>query len=126
MQEKMQKKLIVKKNISKVIEIKGISKYEFYKITGITRGILDQDNGISEENITRFLAYFTDIDANWLITGIGEMYRNNGENSSNLSDETTTNDNTSRLITILQDALKEKDKQIDRLLAIIEQRKGLV
>lgn len=126
MQEKMQKKLIVKKNISKVIEIKGISKYEFYKITGITRGILDQDNGISEENITRFLAYFTDIDANWLITGIGEMYRNNGENSSNLSDENTTNDNTSRLITILQDALKEKDKQIDRLLAIIEQRKGLV
>lgn len=126
MQEKMQKKLIVKKNISKVIEIKGISKYEFYKITGITRGILDQNNGISEENITRFLAYFTDIDANWLITGIGEMYRNNGENSSNLSDENTTNDNTSRLITILQDALKEKDKQIDRLLAIIEQRKGLV
>ncbi len=122
----MQKKLIVKKNISKVIEIKGISKYEFYKITGITRGILDQNNGISEENITRFLAYFTDIDANWLITGIGEMYRNNGENSSNLSDENTTNDNTSRLITILQDALKEKDKQIDRLLAIIEQRKGLV
>lgn len=126
MQEKMQKKLIVKKNISKVIEIKGISKYEFYKITGITRGILDQNNGISEENITRFLAYFTDIDANWLITGIGEMYRNNGENSSNLSDENTANDNTSRLITILQDALKEKDKQIDRLLAIIEQRKGLV
>ena len=126
MQEKLQKKLMVKKNISKVIEIKGISKYEFYKITGITRGILDQNNGISEENITRFLAYFTDIDANWLITGIGEMYRNNGENSSNLSDENTANDNTSRLITILQDALKEKDKQIDRLLAIIEQRKGLV
>lgn len=123
MQEKLQKKLIVKKNISKVIEIKGISKYEFYKITGITRGVLDQDNGISEENITRFLAYFTDIDANWLITGEGEMYRGNGENSFNTINGSVANDNTSRLITILQDALKEKDKQIDRLLAIIEQRK---
>ena len=123
MQEKLQKKLMVKKNISKVIEIKGISKYEFYKITGITRGILDQDNGISEENITRFLAYFADIDANWLITGTGEMYRNKGENSPNISEEYVVNDNTSRLISILQDTLKEKDKQIDRLLAIIEQRK---
>ena len=118
MQEKSQKRLIVKKNITKVIELKGISKYEFYKNTGITRGILDQDNGISEENITRFLAYFPDIDANWLITGEGEMYRKNSEISNEKIDE-----NTSRLIDILQDTLIEKDKQIDRLLNIIETRK---
>lgn len=73
MQEKSQKKSLVKQNILQVIEIKGITKYEFYKKTRITRGVLDQNNGMSEENIARFLAYFTDIDANWLVTGKGEM-----------------------------------------------------
>ena len=33
---------------------------------------------MSEDNIARFLAYFTDIDANWLITGEGSMYRTPG------------------------------------------------
>lgn len=121
MQEKSQKRLIVKKNITKVIELKGISKYEFYKNTGITRGILDQDNGISEENITRFLAYFPDIDANWLITGEGEMYRSDRSEGKVYYEK--LDENTSRLIDILKDTLIEKDKQIDRLLNIIETRK---
>lgn len=58
------------------------------------------------------------ISANWLITGEGEMYRKNSEISNEKIDE-----NTSRLIDILQDTLIEKDKQIDRLLNIIETRK---
>lgn len=75
MQEKLQKKSQIKQNILQVIDIKGLTKYEFYKKTGITRGILDQNNGISEENIARFLAYFTEIDANWLVTGEGNMLK---------------------------------------------------
>lgn len=75
MQEKSHKKSIVKQNILQIIEIKGLTKYDFYKKTRITRGVLDQNNGMSEENIARFLAYFTDIDANWLLTGEGSMYR---------------------------------------------------
>ena len=75
MQEKSHKKSIVKQNILQIIEIKGLTKYDFYKKTRITRGVLDQNNGMSEDNIARFLAYFTDIDANWLITGEGSMYR---------------------------------------------------
>lgn len=82
MQEKSQKKSIVKQNILHIIDIKGISKYEFYKITRITRGVLDQNNGMSEENIARFLACFTEIDANWLITGEGNMYRDKPSDQS--------------------------------------------
>ena len=69
---------MVKQNILQIIEIKGLTKYDFYKKTRITRGFLDQNNGMSEDNIARFLAYFTDIDANWLITGEGSMYRTPG------------------------------------------------
>jgi len=75
MQEKSLKKSVVKQNILQIIEIEKITKYEFYKKTRITRGVLDQNNGMSEDNIARFLACYPDIDANWLITGEGSMYR---------------------------------------------------
>lgn len=69
----MQKKSLIKKNILHYIEFKGISRYQFYQLTGITRGILDQNNGMSEENTAKFLAYAKDINVEWLITGRGNM-----------------------------------------------------
>jgi len=57
------------------------------------------------------------ISANWLITGKGEMCRKPDDDSSE------TNDKISRLITILEETLKEKDKQIEKLMSIIEQGK---
>ena len=55
---------------------KGVTSYEFYKASGVTRGILQQNNGISEDNIARFLAYAPDVNIEWLITGKGDMLRN--------------------------------------------------
>ena len=52
---------------------KGVSAYEFYKESGVTRGILQQNNGISEDNIARFLAYAPDVNIEWLLTGEGPM-----------------------------------------------------
>lgn len=63
----MQEKSLIKKKILKYLEYKGISKYEFYKVTGITRGVLDQNNGMNEENTAKFLAvYGNEAPANWL------------------------------------------------------------
>ena len=71
----MQEKSLIKKNILHFIEINGISKYKFYQKTGITRNVLDQNNGMSEENTARILAYFPEISAEWLITGKEPMLR---------------------------------------------------
>jgi repressor LexA len=71
----MQEKSLIKQNILQFIEFKGISKYKFYQTTGITRGILDQNNGMSEENTARFIAYFPEINSEWLLTGKGEMLK---------------------------------------------------
>ncbi len=71
----MQEKSLIKKNILLFIENKGISKYKFYQETGITRGVLDQNNGMSEENTTRFIAYYPEINIEWLLTGKGEMLK---------------------------------------------------
>lgn len=75
MQENRQEKSLIKQNISLYLAKKGVSDYEYYKQSGTTRGILGQNNGISEENITRFLAYASDINHEWLLTGNGPMLK---------------------------------------------------
>jgi len=72
----MQEKSLIKKNILQFLEKQNISKYQFYKETGITRGVLDQNNGMSEENTAKFLAYYTNINVEWLITGNGPIFKN--------------------------------------------------
>lgn len=71
----MQENSIIKKNILQFIEYKGITAYKFYKETGISRGILSQNNGLSEENTLRFLAYYPEVNPEWLLTGNGEMIK---------------------------------------------------
>lgn len=75
MQEKEQKKSPIKQNILHFIEFHNVSKYDFYKKTGITRGVLDQNTGISEDNIAKFLAYYPQVNPDWLLSGNGNMLR---------------------------------------------------
>lgn len=75
MQEKQQEKSPIKQNILLYLTEKGVTPYEFYRVSGVTRGVLQQNNGISEDNIARFLAYAPDVNIEWLITGKGEMLK---------------------------------------------------
>ena len=75
MQENKQEKSLIKQNISLYLADKGVSDYEYYKQSGTTRGILGQNNGISEDNIARFLAYAPDVNHEWLLTGRGPMLK---------------------------------------------------
>lgn len=86
MQENKQEKSPIKQKILLYLERKGITQYEFYKNTGVTRGVLGQKNGISEENLARFLAYYKDVNIEWLITGMGEMLKNESNNTQKTSD----------------------------------------
>lgn len=75
MQEIKQQKSQIKQNILLYLRQKGVSEYRFYRDSGITRGILQQPNGISEENLSRFLDYATDINYHWLFSGEGDMFK---------------------------------------------------
>lgn len=90
MQENKQEKSQIKRNISLYLQKKGVSDYEFYKKSGITRGVLSQPNGISEDNISRFLAYAPDVNVVWLITGEGDMLKTICTSSGTPSDDGTT------------------------------------
>lgn len=63
----------IKENIIQYLEYKGISQYQFYKDTGVTRGILGMKTGLSEDNIKKVLACYSEINPLWLITGHGDM-----------------------------------------------------
>lgn len=132
MKEKSRDFSFVKEKILQFIDFKGISKYKFYRDTGIANGILSQKGGISEENMLKTLSYFPEINANWLLTGEGEMIKENHNNmtnnsisSSNVQQGNHIND-VSVIIKVqenFQRMIEKRDEQIDRLIAIIEKGK---
>ena len=82
----MQEKSIIKQNILKYLDFIGVTPYKFYQETGITRGVLTQNNGMSEENTTRFLAYYKTVNPEWLLTGQGSMLKNTNDLKSENKD----------------------------------------
>ena len=95
MQENKQEKSQIKQKILQYLANRGVSAYEFYKNSGVTRGILTQNNGINEDNIARFLAYAPDVSPAWLLTGEGEMLRSSfGEGSESKVSQQVTMDPT--------------------------------
>lgn len=75
----MREKSIIKQNILKYLDFIGVTPYKFYQETGITRGVLTQNNGMSEENTTRFLAYYKNVNPEWLLTGQGSMLKTSSD-----------------------------------------------
>lgn len=64
---------ILKQRILEFLEKTGVSKYECYKNTGITNGVFSQSNGMSEDNLLKFLSYYSTVNHTWLLTGQGTM-----------------------------------------------------
>jgi len=71
----MQENSLIKQNILKYLEFKGVTAYRFYKENDVTRGILTQNNGITEENLLKFIRFAQDISLEWLLTGEGSMLK---------------------------------------------------
>ena len=80
MQENMQKLSPIKQRILKLIDSLEISKREFYAKTGISRGTLESNTGITEETMAKVFAVYKNINPEWLLTGNGEMLTENGIN----------------------------------------------
>ncbi len=111
----MQEKSIIKQKILLYLDFKGISPYKFYKDTDTTRGILTQNNGITEENLLKFIAYAQDISLDWLLTGEGAMLK--GEREPQPVSEPPTAE--PEVVAVLRQQLAEKDKQIAALISAI-------
>lgn len=69
----MQNNSLFKSKILQFIDVKGISRAQFYRETGITRSTLDKPTGLSEDNIAKFFAAYPDVSSDWLLKGSGQM-----------------------------------------------------
>ena len=121
----MQEKSIIKQKILLYLDFKGISPYKFYKDTDTTRGILTQNNGITEENLLKFIAYAQDISLDWLLTGEGAMLK--GEREPQPVSEPPSEE--PEVVEVLRQQLAEKDRQIaekDRQLAERDKQTGIL
>jgi phage repressor protein C with HTH and peptisase S24 domain len=112
MQENNRDFSVFKKKILIYLDFKGISKYECYQNTGITNGVLSQPNGISEDNILKFLSYYSDINPEWLLTGNGSMLKTNS---------TKINTHTKSLVNETID-LQDKDNNNNGIKQSFEQK----
>jgi uncharacterized phage infection (PIP) family protein YhgE len=112
MQEKKKEISLIKRNILKYAEYKGISKYEIYQKTGISRSVLSQSNGMTEDNLLKFLAYYSDVNPNWLLTSEGEMLKSDVEHICNNVEEVTKEDPAASFY--ICDKLLERNEQLAR------------
>lgn len=69
---------MTKERILQYIDFKGISKTIFFQETDIKRGLLDADKinaTVSDVVLAKILATYPDLNLEWLITGKGEMLK---------------------------------------------------
>lgn len=70
------------------VDYKGISKSKFYSNVGLSNGFLDKNNHIGSDKIEKIIYKFPELNLNWLITGEGEMIKN--EDSMSILNEKGT------------------------------------
>ncbi len=74
-----------KERIIQFIDSKGISKSDFLIKTNIKRGFLDKDKmgvSVSDHFLAKIIGAFPELNIEWLITGKGEMIKNNHTNGN--------------------------------------------
>jgi transcriptional regulator with XRE-family HTH domain len=59
--------------IQQLIEFKNISKREFSQKIGISHSLIGKSNSIGSDKLERILSVFPDVNAEWLLTGEGDM-----------------------------------------------------
>lgn len=115
----------------KYMKYKGLNDNQVTIQLSLSVGIIGksrkENRDLSNSVIEKILNFYTDLNRNWLLTGDGEMLNHEAiippvqDRSEDGIDFTM--ENVRSLIRILERTLAEKDKQIDRLLSIIEQGK---
>lgn len=124
----------VKDRLVEFIEYLKIDIAKFERTVGLSNGAVSKTNDrIRKATVNLIGTAYPELNTDWLISGNGSMLKTQsiGEiNSStvvganvNGSGNTITNNDVAGLIELqkgYQDMIREKDKQIDRLLTIIE------
>lgn len=99
-----------KKKILQYIGFKGITVYEFEKITGLSHGILRSGKHFGVDKMKQIRDNLPDLNMSWLIYDEGKMLLS-GENEVNEHQETYQNE--SGTIALLKKELENAEKLLD-------------
>ena len=127
----------VKERLIKFLDFKKISKTKFGVTIGVSPAyVTSMRDSISREKIEKIKNHYPELDIEWLLTGEGEMLKtginqevNGDHNTAVAGNNNTVNSEEliSRLIKLLEkkdEQIAEKDIQMNRLISLLEERKG--
>jgi hypothetical protein len=108
---------MIKERISKYLEYKNISKYQFYKKTGMSNGSLDKSGTIGADKCELINYAYPDLNILWLITGKGDMLLSETKKEKEPIEQNPT------LLEMLEKKdreIKELNREIGRLQTLLE------
>lgn len=108
----------IKKRILLYADNKGYSKRKIYLDTGISNGVLDKKTGLTEDNIEKFISTYKDINIEWLLTGNGNMFRQ--QSVITHSDLNDRRDELQEMIDMQRKLIKNLESEIARLQSELE------
>lgn len=71
--------MLIRERIIQYLFLKGVSRYRFYKETGLSNGFLDKEGAINSDNCEKICSCYKDLSPEWLLMGTGEMLRSVGD-----------------------------------------------
>ena len=103
---------MIQDRIIEYLEYKGISKYKFYKETGLSNGFLDKKGSIGADKCELIYSHYSDLNLEWLITGKGERLKNDSLKSEQYTDlENLLNS----VVHTQQEIIKDQQEKINKL-----------
>ena len=121
--------------LARAIEEKGISKYQIAKETRITEATLSNycnGKGKPSPSIVMQLATFLDVDFDWLLNGTGDdenkklIFSDPAAKYLILGKKKFPEKSATAVISHLEKQLNEKDRLIDRLTSIVEDKLDVI
>jgi hypothetical protein len=68
----------IRKRTLEFLAYKSLSRYRFYRITGLSNGFLDKEGAMTTDKCEKIFNSFPEVNPEWLLTGRGEMLREEG------------------------------------------------
>jgi len=76
--------------ILKYLEYKGVTRYRFYKDTGLSNGYLDNRTSINSDKCEMICRSYDDLSVEWLLLEHGEMIKHTGVASPQKREDSDT------------------------------------
>lgn len=106
--------MTTKEKVLQYLDVKGISKGDFYKKTGFSNGFLTAGKHIGSDNLKIIIDNYPDLSLEWLVMDKGDMI---------IGDKNLNNPMSNDFIEMQKMLLKYKDDEIERLKSEIDNLK---